>query len=149
MAEPKTPQKDRPPHPASVPNPPLRLLEGAQLPHNSYQAGATPRSFKVSGTEQFTTPSDEDRDRDRRYKALARESRGHFLGPVDPAWFIKHYLNNQEILDTQTHTFPPFPDIVPKWTSLRENMREADMYQLIVSNRVLVLLFVFANWAIG
>ena len=132
--QPQTPQKERPPHPASVPNPPLRLLEGAQLPRHSYQAGGTPHSFKVSGTEQFTTPSDDNKDRDRRYKALAMESRGHFVGPVDPAWFIHHYLNIQEAVDGKTHTYPPFPDILPKWTGLRDGMREAEMYQPIVSN---------------
>ena len=139
-------QKERPPHPASVPNPPLRILEGAQLPHNSYQAGATPRSFKISGTKQYTTPSEEDRDKDCRYKALARESRGHFVGPTDPAWFIKHHFNNQEILDTQTHTVPSFPDIVPKWTSLIENMRED---QLIVSRSIWFTLYRHSGYNIG
>jgi len=88
----------------------------------------TPQSYRISGTEQITL---EEQDRNWRYKALAWEAQGHFVGPVDPAWFLERYLNTQEILDGQ-----PFPDILPKWTGFEENMPEAEMNQHIVSNRI-------------
>jgi len=130
MVDPKTPE--RPHHPASVPNPPLYYSDDSKAQPYSYHAGATPRSFKVSGTQQFTTPQAE-KDRNQRYKTLARETRGHFVGPVNPAWFISRHLNIQEKIDGPTHSYPPFPHIVPKWTQLRKSMREAEMYDSIVS----------------
>jgi len=91
---------ERPRHPESVPNPPLYYLDGAKIPPYSYHDGAI---FKVSGTEQFATPQGE-QDRNRSYKAVAREARGHFMGPINPAWFIRHHLNIHEKIDSQTHS---------------------------------------------
>jgi len=132
MTNPKTPPKR---HPASVPTPPLHRSNDVHEPPLSYHGGVegTPPSFKVSGSEKFTTPQAE-KSRNQRYKALAREARGHFVGPVNPSWFVNHYLIIQEKIDSKTHTCPPFPHIVPKWTQLTKNLREADMYEPIVSN---------------
>ena len=71
------------------------------------------------------------------------------MGHVNPAWFIHHYLNIQEVVDSKVHTYPPFPDFVLKWTGLRDGMREAEMYQPIVSNSRLDSVFILADWVTG
>ncbi|KIM40753.1 hypothetical protein M413DRAFT_446141 [Hebeloma cylindrosporum] len=63
---------------------------------------------------------------------LAEESRGHFVGPVDPTGFIKHFIIDQDKLDNEVSKVQTMPNIESEWTGLKEKMQESDMYKPIV-----------------
>ncbi|KIM40756.1 hypothetical protein M413DRAFT_28524 [Hebeloma cylindrosporum] len=82
-------------------------------------------SHSDSETEEIPTAAEVERNR--RNKTLGWEAQGHFVGPVDPAWFIDYYFNIQEI------DKPSFPvGSSPTWTGLRENISKVDMRQYII-----------------